>query len=106
MNALQFSDDALALLFAERHADRLRYYTKRKCWFVWAGKDWAEDQTRLVFSLARDLCREQAAAANDKRTAMALASARTVNAVVRLARCDQRLVTEWHPRPPVREVGG
>ena len=53
-----FSDEALALRFAERHERDLRYVAAWGRWIRYDGKRWAFDDTMLAFDLARrDLSR-------------------------------------------------
>ena len=94
----EFSDEALALRFADRHADDLRYVAAWGKWMQWTGTVWAQDDTLTAFSLARAICREQSAIANDPHVAESLASAKTVAAVERLAKADRRLaatIDQW-----------
>jgi putative DNA primase/helicase len=93
-----FTDESLALRFAEVHADRLRYVAALGRWFEWDGKKWHQDETLRAFNLSRAICREAAAECNENRVASALASAKTVAAVERLAKADRRLaatVDQW-----------
>ncbi len=92
-----FSDDLLALRFAERHAGDLRYVAKWGKWLFWTGTHWQFDDTLRAFDLAREICR-QAAACAERRTAGILASATTVAAVERLAKADRRIaatIDQW-----------
>jgi putative DNA primase/helicase len=82
------SEDELALQFADRHKDQLRFVPKWGRWFVWNDMVWVEDQLLTVFSLVRTICREIAAPLREK--GKSLASNHTVAAVERLARCDQK----------------
>ena len=86
-----FSDEALALRFAMRHADDLRYVAAWGKWLQWTGKRWRMDDTKLAFDLARRLCREVAAECNEMKVATAIASAKTVAAIERLALADRRI---------------
>src|SRR5262245_37985025 len=98
--APQFSEEAIALDFAARHADSLRYVAKWGKWFVWDGACWREDTKRRVFTLARALCRETARSAN--KGGKTIASAKTRAAVVALAGEDSRLVAtvdQWDTDP-------
>jgi putative DNA primase/helicase len=93
-----FTDEALALRFAELRQDDLRYVASWSRWLHWSGSQWLMDETLLAFDMARAVCREAAAECNDSKTAAVLASARTVASVERLARCDRRLaatVNQW-----------
>jgi putative DNA primase/helicase len=96
------SEEALALAFAERHADTLRYVAKWGQWFAWDGTCWRVDETRKVFSMARELCREVAADVNKPSERKRIASAKTRAAVVSLAAEDRRLVAtiaQWDADP-------
>ena len=86
-----FTDEALALRFAELHEDELRYVASWSKWLHWTGTRWQPDETLFAFDLARAVCREAAGECNDTKIATVLASARTVAAVERLARSDRRL---------------
>ena len=97
-----FSDESLALGFAEQYATRLRYVAKWSRWMVWNGKCWAEDATLHAFNLARAICRSAASKCNKGKIATMLASAKTVAAIERLARADRRLaatVDQWDADP-------
>jgi putative DNA primase/helicase len=87
------TEDALALEFAARHACKLRYVALWSRWMIWGGTGWSSDDTRLAFSLAREICREAAHECDPKKTKLAaqLASAKTRAAVIKLANDDRRL---------------
>jgi putative DNA primase/helicase len=84
------SDDALALLFADRYAGRLCYVAKWSQWLSWTGTHWRPDDTLAVWDFVRDELRE-AASQCKPRIAKEVTSAKTVAAVERLARTDRRL---------------
>lgn len=97
-----FSDEALALRFAERHRNDLRYVAAWGRWLAWDGKRWLFDDTLAAFDRARKICREAAAECNKGKVASTLASAKTVAAVERLAKADRRLaatVDQWDTDP-------
>jgi putative DNA primase/helicase len=73
-------EDQVALAFAARHADSFRYVALWGRWLRWAGDHWRPEDTLLAFDASRALCRE----AGD-------AKAKTVAAVVTLARSDRVL---------------
>jgi putative DNA primase/helicase len=82
-------EDALALAFAARHAGELRYVAKWGRWLRFDGVRWQFDDTLHVFDRIRDLCRE--VALDCDKPVSAVASAKTVAAVERLAEADRRL---------------
>jgi putative DNA primase/helicase len=92
------TEDAIALRFAEENAGRLRYVHKWGKWLHWTGQRWDEDTTLLAFDIARNLCRDVAKRSQTKK----LESAKTVAAVVQLARADRRLAAttgQWDADP-------
>jgi putative DNA primase/helicase len=86
----EFSDDALALRFTEKHKDDLRYVAGWGKWMVRESAIWRPDDTLQVFNLVRRVCREAAAECESDKLAAAVASAKTVAAVEKLARSDRR----------------
>lgn len=108
-SAPEFSDEDLALKFTSKHADELRYTALFARWNLWTGKFWRPDETMQIFSLARQLCREQAEECYSKARAntpskesKAIASAKTVAAVINLARSDRRHAAtkdQWDANP-------
>ena len=54
------SEESLALHFANRHADKLRYVAPWSRWMLWNGTHWEFDETLKAFNLARRLCRDAA----------------------------------------------
>jgi putative DNA primase/helicase len=98
VTAPAFSEEAIALAFAERHADNLRYVAKWNQWLRWNDGCWQMDEVRRVFTLARELCREVANTCNKPGERKRIASAKTRAAVVSLAGEDPRLaatVDQW-----------
>ena len=95
--AMNMTEDGLALAFAEKHKDVLRYCHTRGAWYHWTGTCWKLEQTQLAFHWAREFCR------NWNRTSdKTVAKVRTAGAVERFAMADRRLaVTEaiWNPDP-------
>src|SRR5262249_22180523 len=74
-------EDRVALDFAAKHADDLRYIGKSSTWMHWSGNHWQEEPTTsFAYDEARKLCRP----AGDAR-------AKTVNAVTVLGRADRRI---------------
>ncbi len=97
-----FSDEALALRFAELHAGDLRYVAALNMWYHYDGKRWQQDQTLKSVDLVREVCRAAAAECGNGPVGTKLASSATVYAVQRLARSDSRLaatVAQWDAEP-------
>jgi putative DNA primase/helicase len=88
----EFSEDALALRFTERHGEDLRYVASWGRWLCWDGTRWREDSTLSVFDRARNVCRATASQCANKEQFIArrITAAQTVAAVERLARSDRR----------------
>src|SRR5215469_9728745 len=55
-----FSDEALALRFAERHVDKLRYVSVWSRWMIWDNTQWREDEKLKALDISRQICREAA----------------------------------------------
>jgi putative DNA primase/helicase len=89
----EYSDEALALRFSSKHADDVRYVASWGKWALWNGAAWFADQTLRAFDLSRAVCRVASAEIDDPKQvklAAQVASAKTVAAVVSLARADRR----------------
>ena len=87
------SDDAIALLFVECNGENQRYVAKLGRWFDWDGAKWLLDETLAVREKVRRTCRGAAAQCgkDQSRIAKAIASAKTVAGVERLAQADRRI---------------
>ena len=93
-----YTDEALALRFADEHGERLRYVAAWNKWYIWGGTHWRPDDTLSAFNDARKICRAASAECNKARQRSAIASAKTVAATLGLARADRRLaatVDQW-----------
>lgn len=93
----ELTEDNLALAFAEKHKNELRYCHTRGAWYCWNGIYWQLEQTQLAFHWAREFCR-QWNRQNDK----AVAKVRTAGAVERFAMADRRFAVtgeKWNRDP-------
>jgi hypothetical protein len=102
VNAPAYSEEALALRFAERHGATTRYVAEVGKWLSYDGARWNFDKTREPFSHARNLCREAANELNKPRERKAIASAKTRAAVISLATDDRRMAAtleQWDADP-------
>ena len=103
-----YCDEALTLVFSARHADDLRYCETFGAWFEWDGGRWREDIKRgssptPAGSAARHRQGFLRTTREDRRQdRQTVASAKTVAAVVNLARADARHATapeDWDADP-------
>ena len=98
-----FSDDALALEFADRYSDKLRYVAKWGRWLFWNGSDWyfrkpCSRRPSPVGFVAALLPSTRTSTSSPKP----IASAKTVAAVETLARDDRRIaatIDQWDADP-------
>lgn len=103
----EYSDESLALRFSTQYGNKLRYVSAWGQWLIWDGTVWRPDDTLQAEDLARMICRE-AAAECDGRVASAIASAKTIRAVERLARADRAhasTATMWDANPWLLNTG-
>jgi phage/plasmid-associated DNA primase len=89
------SEEYLSLIFADRHEADLRFVAKWGQWFRWDNTRWLLEETLHAFDMSRLICREAANACNKAGVAKALASAKTVAAVERLAKADRKLAATF-----------
>src|SRR5215208_3462090 len=71
-----FTDEALALRFAEQHAGSLRYVEVWGRWLTWDGTCWQFDDTLAAYDRVRETCRKASAECNTEKLAAALAPPR------------------------------
>jgi len=103
-----YSDEDLALRFADRHGADLRYVAFWGRWVRWLETFWQFDDTLTAFDLIRTLCRSIASECKKKNTRMQIASARTIAAVERLGKADRRIaadVDQWNTDRQQLNVG-
>ena len=96
--APDFTEDRLALDFAEKHSNELRYVAAWGRWLAWTGTHWEFENTLRVFDLARKTCRSAAARCNKPSISTALTKAKTIAAVEMLSRSDRRIaatIDQW-----------
>ncbi len=93
--APEHSEEAFALRFADRYASVLRHVAAWSRWHCWTGVYWRSDDTLRAFDHARKIAREAAASSGAgkqrRKLAAAIASAKTVAAIERLAKADRRI---------------
>ncbi|MGJ0509953.1 MAG: phage/plasmid primase, P4 family [Methylocystis sp.] len=88
----EYSEDWLALLFAERFGHMLRFVPVWGKWRVYDGRVWRDDEKLSTYDAARKVCRAAANSAETAAEKKRLASAKTRAAVVNIAQSDPRLV--------------
>jgi putative DNA primase/helicase len=101
-----YTDEALALRFTDRHKDDLRFINTWGRWMVWNGERWQTDETLKIVDLTRKLARDSSAEIVDRKGSQKLtsivASAKTISAIERLARADRQHASrtdDWDSDP-------
>jgi hypothetical protein len=90
-------EDSVALEFAEQQAERFRFVAVSNQWMRWVGSHWQTEHTLSAFDESRKLCRQSGDA-----------KAKTVAAVVTLARSDRRIAAtadQWDRDPWIFNTG-
>src|SRR5262249_57378374 len=85
-----------------------RYVAAWSRWLTYDGTRWRPDSTLHAFDRARVICQEAAQACDKIRTVISLESAKTVAAIVTLARSDRRLAAtaeQWDTCPWLLQDG-
>ena len=90
--AAEFSDHALAQWFTRTYAPMLRHVAAWGKWMVWAETRWKIEETLLAFNLARVICSRAITLVPPHlpKLAAAVASAKTIAAVERIAKADRQ----------------
>lgn len=102
LEAVPFSEDALAAKYGDKYYCELRYVPQWHKWMLFHGNVWREDYELEAFSHARGICRSTAQEANEPSERKVLSSSKTVAAVERMARSDARMVAlpgQWDADP-------
>lgn len=90
LNGFDLTEDGVALAFAAKFKDALRYCHDTAAWFEWGGDHWRREKTKLAFSWARATCRQLAKEQGaDGKVAAVMAKAGTAAAVERFAQADR-----------------
>src|SRR4051794_36841552 len=90
LDGFDLTEDGIALAFAAKFKDQLRYCHHTGTWFEWTGTHWQREETKLAFSWARHTCRELAKEQGAHGTAATtMARAATASAVERFAQADR-----------------
>ena len=86
LGGFDLTEDGIALAFAAKFKDQLRYCHHTGSWFEWTGMHWRREETKLAFSWARQTCRQFNKEGRPNNT---LAKAATAGAVERFAEADR-----------------
>lgn len=110
LTGFELNEDGIALAFANKHKDALRFDHTAGRWFRWTGDVWQRDETKLAFSWSRAICRQLAIEQKaEGREGDILAKAATAAAVERFAQADQALAVThavWNRDPWLLGVPG
>jgi len=88
LDGFDLTEDGVAQAFAAKHGEELRYCHHAQHWFVWTGFYWRREESKLVFSWARELCRHMALQTHDKARPK-VSKAAFSGAVERFAQADR-----------------
>jgi len=86
--APEFSEDAIVQMFVRQYGRDWRYVSILGQWLHWTGKVWKRDTVGAVMQAARIVCRDEAVKQNRPSDQRRLASAKTIQAVVKIAGTD------------------
>lgn len=94
---MAITQDDVAVVFAEKYRDDLRYCHDTKAWFVWDGMRWRQDRTDLAFQFARLLGRDMTigSKAPEMKEVRKRAFAGGVEIFARSDRVFARTAEEW-----------
>lgn len=102
LDGFSFDEDGVALAFAARHRNELRFDHHAGRWFRWTGTHWRREETRLAFAWCRDICRDMRIADAKDPAIRALAKAATAAAVEKFAQSDRAFAVtseQWDRDP-------
>ena len=85
---VELTEDGVALVFAERNREKLRYCHDSGCWYAWSGTHWQPNRDGLAFTRIRELVRSLNRTASLKAKAVTGKAAFT-GAVERFAQRDR-----------------
>jgi putative DNA primase/helicase len=98
----EYSEDALAELFSTRYHESMKYCGPNKCWFVWDGGKWIQDNSGIAIDKSRRICKVASSDVMGRtdlgnkqhRISHNIASYRMFGAVEKIARTDRRHVVK------------
>jgi phage/plasmid-associated DNA primase len=102
------TEDALAMRFATRHGNDLRFVALNAQWLKWDGTRWRRENTLLAFDLARQSIRADAKSYGNGKPRPGISTAKTVAAVERLAKADRLIAADldqWDANPWLLNTG-
>jgi putative DNA primase/helicase len=94
----EYSDFALADMFAERYGDTFRHVTNRNDWYFYDGRVWTPDDKLNRYTFARELCSELARKCPEEPVKKSLTHANTIADVIKVVGYDagmKALVNEF-----------
>jgi putative DNA primase/helicase len=89
IDGFPLTEDGIALAFAERFKNELRYCHHTGAWFHWQGNWWKKEETKLAFNWSRNVCRDLGGASKNVKVKAAISKAATAAAVERFAQADR-----------------
>jgi putative DNA primase/helicase len=91
------NEDAIALAFADKFSNILRYCHDQNTWLEWDGNRWRPERKSLAFHYAREIARS-----SNIKAERGTAKASTAGGAERFARADPRIATvssDWDGDP-------
>lgn len=94
ITAPEFSEDALVQIFVGQYGRDWHHVSAWGQWLHWTGHVWKNDSVGAVVHAVRLVCRDAANKLNKQNEQRRLASARTIQAVVKIAGTDPQIAIE------------
>jgi P4 family phage/plasmid primase-like protien len=89
IDGFPLTEDGVALAFAKRFRDDLRFCHTAGRWYRWEGTRWRREETKLALDWARETCRRLAADNPMAPAAKAMSRASSAGGVERFAQADR-----------------
>ena len=94
LDGFDLTEDGVALAFAARHGDELRFTHRANRWHRWDGTRWKPERTRLAYAWCRALAREMARDVTTLRMKQIIGKAAFAAGVERFAQSDRVFAVE------------
>lgn len=89
VDGFPLTEDGVALAFAKRFRNKLRFCHTAGRWYQWEGARWRREETKLAFDWARATCRKIASENPKSSAAKSMSRASSAGGVERFAQADR-----------------